>query len=136
MRRWRPRIDASPRALVHGDYWPGNTLWRYGRLTGVVDFEQVGAGNPAQDVATCRQDLTFLFGPHAAEGFVRAYEAASGRQIDDLCFWDLQAAAWSLPEVEQWVVGYHDLGRTDVTNEQTRARLDRFAADALARANG
>jgi aminoglycoside phosphotransferase (APT) family kinase protein len=37
MRRWWPRLDGSIASLVHGDYWPGNTLWRYGRLTGVID---------------------------------------------------------------------------------------------------
>lgn len=134
MRRWWPEIDVSTPALIHGDYWPGNTLWRYGRLTGVVDFEQVRRGNPAQDVACCRLDLPFLVGPEAADTFLHAYEAATCRPIRHLFFWDLYMATWPLENVGMWVAGYRDLGRTDVTVTETRARLDRFAADALARA--
>jgi aminoglycoside phosphotransferase (APT) family kinase protein len=135
MRRWWSRIDVPTPSLLHGDYWPGNTLWRYGRLTGVVDWEQARRGNPAQDVACCRLDLTFLAGPEAAEAFLRAYQAAAGRTIRDLFFWDLYTATWAMGEVEHWVAGYHDLGRTDVKVEDARTRLARFTAAALARSD-
>jgi aminoglycoside phosphotransferase (APT) family kinase protein len=136
MRRWWPRIDAPVASLLHGDYWPGNTLWRYGRLTGVVDWEQARRGDPTQDVACCRLDLTFLAGPEAAEEFLRAYEAATGRIIRHLFFWDLYVAGHAMGEVADWVSGYHDLGRTDVTVDDARARLARFTAAALAGARG
>ena len=62
-RGWR-RVSQLPerRALVHGDYWPGNLLWRRGRLIGVIDWEQPRLGDPTKDVATCRGDLNILFG--------------------------------------------------------------------------
>jgi len=136
LRRWWPRIDASGATLVHGDYWPGNTLWRYGRLTGVIDWEQARRGNRWHDVACCRLDLILLAGPGAADTFVRAYEAAAGCGARDLFFWDLRIAVWAIEGIDRWVNSYHDLGRTDVTAELARARLDRFIDDALALADG
>ena len=29
--------------LMHGDYWPGNTLWKDGRLVGIIDWEDAEA---------------------------------------------------------------------------------------------
>jgi aminoglycoside phosphotransferase (APT) family kinase protein len=134
MRRWWPRIEPAETGLVHGDFWPGNTLWRYGRLTGVIDWEQVRRGDPAQDVGCCRLDLALLFGPATADAFLTAYQAASGRTPRHLFFWELFIVTMALENVEHWLEGYHDLGRTDVTSELGRARLERFVTEALARA--
>lgn len=143
LRAWWPRVRQSERfercamespTIIHGDYWPGNTLWRYGKLTGVIDWEQVRCGDPIHDVACCRLDLTLLFGPEAADLFLQAYEAAAGRKSDRLFFWALVIASHALSEVEQWVEGYRDLGRTDLTGVLARARLERYAAEALAQA--
>ena len=134
MRRAWPQIEPATPGLVHGDFWPGNTLWRYGRLSGVVDWEQVRRGDPGQDVACCRLDLTLLFGPEAAALFLQSYLAASGRIVRRLGFWELYIASSALEDVEHWVEGYHDLGRTDVAPAVARARLEQFTAEALARA--
>jgi aminoglycoside phosphotransferase (APT) family kinase protein len=131
-RLW-PQIEPPVRpGLVHGDYWPGNTLWRYGRLSGVVDWEQVRRGDSTQDVACCRLDLTMLFGPEAADLFLQTYLAASARSLHDLSFWEVYVASAALEDVEHWVEGYHDLGRTDVAPDVARSRLERFIAEALA----
>jgi aminoglycoside phosphotransferase (APT) family kinase protein len=135
MRRWWSNVAPAAPAIVHGDYWPGNTLWRYGRLTGVVDWEQVRRGDPAQDVGCCRLDLTLLIGPEAADAFLHAYQAAGGRHVERLFFWELLAATGAIESVEEWVKGYHDLGRTDLAPAEARTRLKRFAAEALARAD-
>jgi aminoglycoside phosphotransferase (APT) family kinase protein len=134
LRRWWPRVDPPAPTIVHGDYWPGNTLWRYGRLSGVVDWEQVRRGDPAQDVACCRLDLAMLVGPEASAAFLRAYEASAGQTVRRLSSWELYVAAGAIEDVDHWIEGYHDLGRTDVTSELAHARLARFTADALARA--
>jgi hypothetical protein len=65
---------------------------------------------------------------------VRAYEAVSGRQARQLFFWDLFISTMALESVEHWLESYVDLGRTDVTPELGRARLERFVTEALARA--
>jgi len=135
MGRWWPNTDVAPSSLLHGDYWPGNTLWRYGRLTGVVDWEQAGRGDPCQDVACCRLDLAFLAGPEAAESFLLAYQATTGRVVSNLFFWDLYMVTRAMGQLEYWVAGYHDLGRTDITVSDARNRLARFTADAMSRAS-
>lgn len=134
MRRLWPTIEPAPPTIVHGDYWPGNTLWLRGRLSAVVDWEQVLRGDPAQDVACCRQDLAVLLGPDAAETFLRAYEASTGRMLRQLVFWDLYMITWSLGQLEGWLKGYHDLGRTDLSIEVARTRQTTFMEDALRRA--
>jgi aminoglycoside phosphotransferase (APT) family kinase protein len=134
MKRCWPQIDTSSSTLLHGDYWSGNTLWRYGRLTGVVDWEQPRRGNPGQDVGCCRLDLAVLIGAEASDAFLHAYQHATGRALPDLPFWDLYMTTWALPSIDEYIVGYHDLGRTDLMVDEARARLDRFIVDALARA--
>jgi aminoglycoside phosphotransferase (APT) family kinase protein len=42
--------DAVEPALVHGDLIPGNLLLANGRLTAVIDWGGLGAGDPAQDL--------------------------------------------------------------------------------------
>jgi aminoglycoside phosphotransferase (APT) family kinase protein len=131
MRGAWPQIEPCDPVLVHGDYWPGNTLWKYGRLSGVIDWEQVRRGDPAQDVACCRLDLTMLFGPEAAALFLQTYRDLSKHAIRRLWFWDLRMAAWAIEGLEHWLEGYHDLGRTDISVEVARPRLEQFTADAL-----
>ena len=64
----------TPR-LIHGDFWYGNWLiYPTSRdLSGVLDFERVGMGDPAQDFATLR---------HVSDDFARAvldrYQALGG----------------------------------------------------------
>jgi len=42
--------DYAP-AVVHGDFWFGNLLAEDGRITGLVDFENLTLGDPAVDFA-------------------------------------------------------------------------------------
>ncbi|HZQ36808.1 MAG TPA: phosphotransferase [Dehalococcoidia bacterium] len=121
-------------ALVHGDYHPGNTLWRRGRLCGVVDWDFARVDDPAFDIAYCRLDLALLDGLEAAAGVLRAYEAAAGRRVDGLAWWDLAAVTRALPDPARWLPGYHGAGRRDLTAELLRGRLRAFADAALARA--
>jgi aminoglycoside phosphotransferase (APT) family kinase protein len=114
---------ATRRTLVHGDYWPGNLLWRRGRLLGVVDWEDARVGDPARDVAICRGDLTLLFGLDAADTFLRHYEAAAGHRVSNLPFWDLVTCTLALPEVEHWPPGWRALGRPDLTVDTARERF-------------
>jgi aminoglycoside phosphotransferase (APT) family kinase protein len=133
-----PTVSAAPtrRALVHGDYWPGNLLWRRGRLVGVVDWEDARLGDPSRDVAICRGDLTLLFGQYAADAFRREYEAAAGHRVSNLPFWDLLTCTLALPEVDHWSPGWRALGRSDLTVETARERFRDLARAALARTAG
>jgi aminoglycoside phosphotransferase (APT) family kinase protein len=127
----RVALMNQPRVLLHGDYWPGNLLWLRGRLVGVVDWEQPCLGPVEKDVATCRGDLWILLGQEAADAFVVAYEQASGRALSNQRFWDVLVSTWAVRLIDEWVGGYHTLGRTDLTLEIARARIRDFARTAL-----
>jgi len=43
--------EQHERILIHGDYHPGNVLWRLGRIVAVLDFDYVQLGWPGYDVA-------------------------------------------------------------------------------------
>lgn len=116
--------------LVHGDYWPGNLLWRRGRLMGIVDWEQPRLGDPTKDVATCRGDLSILFGQSAADEFTSLYVELGG-SVTDLEFWDLLVATWAVREMPDWAVAYPLLGRADMTPEVAVERIRAFAQVAL-----
>ncbi|MGI9147500.1 MAG: phosphotransferase family protein [Chloroflexota bacterium] len=124
-------VAPTARTLVHGDYWPGNLLWQRGRLVGVVDWDDAHIGDPGSDVATCRGDLTLLFGQQAANAFLRHYETVAGHRVDHLPFWDLLTCTLALPQVEKWPPGWRALGRSDLTVDIAREGFRALARDAL-----
>jgi aminoglycoside phosphotransferase (APT) family kinase protein len=121
-----------PRALIHGDYWPGNTIWHRARLSGVVDWEMAQVDDPVRDVATCRTDLAVLFGPEAAADFTRRFEQARGAAVEGLAFWDLYVVALAMRWMAFWAVGYQALGRQDLDEATAQARLAAYARLLLA----
>jgi aminoglycoside phosphotransferase (APT) family kinase protein len=108
--------------LTHYDFWSGNTLWRGGVLTGVVDWSGGGLGPRGFDVGWCRLDLYLLYDEHIADTFLDAYETASGSVLPDRLMWDLWAVARSYEDLESWVPNYRDLGRADLTAAKLRER--------------
>jgi aminoglycoside phosphotransferase (APT) family kinase protein len=68
---------AAPEVLVHRDFHPGNVLWRWGKVSGVVDWQAACTGPAVADVAHCRVNL-LTFGTAAAELFTALWQDASG----------------------------------------------------------
>src|SRR4029077_21087289 len=66
-----------PAVLLHRDFHPGNVLWRYGRVSGVVDWLGACSGPAAADVAHCRLNLLTM-GAEVAERFTVSWERAAG----------------------------------------------------------
>lgn len=126
-REW-DRLDMNEAVLTHSDFWCGNALWEGERLTGVVDWSGAKCGPRGVDVAWCRQDLVLLGSPEAAELFLAEYERLLGRPISDINAWDVQAAARAHDRVETWLPNYLGIGRTDITAESLRERLDAWNA--------
>jgi aminoglycoside phosphotransferase (APT) family kinase protein len=62
-------IKDGPARWLHGDFHPGNTIYRDGELVGVVDFGDLCAGDPATDLAGGLMSLPY---DELAE-FFRAY---------------------------------------------------------------
>ena len=70
-------VPAEPTVPLHGDFHPGNVLWRRRRVSGVVDWQAASTGPAAADVAYCRVNL-LTFGLAVAERFTRLWEREAG----------------------------------------------------------
>lgn len=90
-------------ALVHGDFWFGNLLAEDGRITGLVDFENLALGDPAVDFAP----LLYL-----GEDFYRQVLAAylqQGGAVDPV-FEHRLRAMWAVREFSglEYAIRYDD----------------------------
>jgi aminoglycoside phosphotransferase (APT) family kinase protein len=97
----RPVPLARP-SLLHGDFWPGNLLWRDGRIAAVLDWEDAAVGDPMSDVAGCRQELLWRLGEEAMEAFTRAYEGLAAVDRRGLAVWERFVATAALQHMGQW----------------------------------
>jgi aminoglycoside phosphotransferase (APT) family kinase protein len=111
--RWLER-HAPPKgrvALCHNDFRTGNYLVADGQLTGILDWEFAGWGDPLADIgwfcAPC-----WRFGRRQAEAggigslddFLRGYQAESGTLVDRraLPYWKAMATMrWAIIALEQ-----------------------------------
>lgn len=126
------RISWPAPSFVHDDYWPGNTVWRFGRLTGVIDWTHAELGDPRTDVAQCRIDLALIPGPDAADAFRDAYQTNARTPLQDLWYFDLFRGLRAILSYQHWLAGYHDAGLTHVTPSLARERIEAFLRAALA----
>lgn len=92
----------GPPVLLHGDFWPGNLLWRNGRLVAILDWEDAALGDPASDVAGCRLEILWRYGPDAVTAFTERY--ARHRPIDArrLALWEVFVGMASRHFMEHW----------------------------------
>jgi aminoglycoside phosphotransferase (APT) family kinase protein len=103
---WPPPQVNRPVAL-HGDYWPGNVLWRDGRLVGVIDWEDALFGDPLADLAVTRIEIAWAHGAAAMRTLTNQYLALRPAvDVSTMPLWDLHAAlraatfdidSWDLP---------------------------------------
>jgi aminoglycoside phosphotransferase (APT) family kinase protein len=119
-----PRRNRS--VLLHGDFWPGNTLWKDGRLVAVIDWEDAAIGDPLADVANARLELLWALGIDAMEAFTRSYASiATAVDFTDLPYWDLWADLRLAGRTSEW-------GLDATTEKAMRAGHEAFVAQALA----
>jgi len=124
---------AGPR-LVHGDYWPGNTVWRRGRLWAIVDWTSAKVGDPRDDIAQCRFDLAMIQGSEAAARFLDIYQSHAPVPLQDVWFFDLLRGIDALSSFRSWLPGYHDIGLREITEAMMETRLRAFLTASLAEA--
>ena len=123
-----PLSQRSSSVLLHGDFWPGNLLWRDGQLAAVIDWEDAAVGDPLADVANSRLELLWAFGIDAMQRFTEQYQALTTIDWANLPYWDLYAAL-RLARFAEWA--------TDADAAQLmRARHRWFIAQALERIAG
>lgn len=108
-------------ALLHGDFWPGNLLWKEGELAAIVDWEDAEVGNPLMDFAITRLDTLWIFGEDALHAFTRRYQTLTAFDFAALPYWDLLASLRPAGHLGEWAAGWPDLGRADITEATMRA---------------
>jgi len=98
-----PITQRNPQALLHGDFWPGNVLWKEGRIAAVIDWEDAALGDPLADLANSRMEILFFFGLDALDTFTRAYlRELPALDVGNLHYWDLCAALRPASKLSSW----------------------------------
>lgn len=125
LRSWERSLSAPPWAgpplWIHGDLHPGNLLIAEGRLTAVIDFGDLTAGDPATDLAI----MWMLLPPAVRSAFVEAARSEFD-PMDDATL--LRARGWALV----FGLAYVALCRDDaVMPALGHATIDAVLADSL-----
>ena len=130
----RPEWLNAP-VLLHGDYWPGNILWREENLVCVIDWEDAMVGDPLVDLSMSSLELCWSFGLDGMESFNEQYLAANHIDTTDQAYWDLCAAlriarivGLNLPS---WAANFAGWGRPDIDEITMRQRFRDFVSSAL-----
>src|ERR1700691_3124708 len=86
-----PSYDGPP-VWLHGDLHPANVLVNDGQVSGVIDFGDISAGDPAGDLSVA----WMLLPPGCHASFWSAYQAAGGSwvRVDDAL--RARARGWAL----------------------------------------
>lgn len=125
------RIKRAPAGndatLLHGDYWPGNVLWRNGQVVAVIDWEDARTGDPLADIANCRLELLWSFGNTGMERFTERYQAESDLDFTSLPYWDLCVAVGAAATYASWT-------DDETVTEGRRQRFHWFIGQALKQA--
>ena len=121
------RSQRSPRndpVLLHGDFWPGNTLWRDGELVAVIDWEDAANRDPLADVANARLELLWTHDDAGATDFTHRY-ASAAEPVDfaNLPAWDIWAHRRLVERIGSW-------GLDEATERMMKEKGDRFRAEA------
>ena len=126
LRRMPPPVQVNRPVLLHGDFWPGNILWRDGRLVAVIDWEDASIGDPLLDLAVSRLELLWAFGADAMRRFTDLYGGLAAVDLGNLAQWDLYVAAGAAGDLANW-------GLDAAVEQAMREQLAWFADRACAR---
>lgn len=127
------RSDSNgEKVFSHTDYWPGNTLWKDGSLTAVVDWEAPATGAREMDVAYCALDIRYLGMDKVADRFIASYRDVSGESLPGLAHWEAVGLCRPMPDIAQWIAAWNAMGR-DISEERARARYTEVLEDFLQR---
>ena len=110
--------------LLHGDFWPGNVLWRDGQIVAVIDWEDAAIGDPLADLASSRLEILWAFGIDAMHNFTRQYRSMTTINFTSLPYWDLCAALWPVHQIANW-------GLDEITVKTMREQHRWFVARAF-----
>jgi aminoglycoside phosphotransferase (APT) family kinase protein len=127
-----PPTRTSERVLTHGDFHPGNVLWKGGRISGVVDWSEARLDTRWYDVAYCRASVCIHHGPDIADRVTDAYSAIVGGTSEELAVYDLMCVLSSRHYLAESLEADREQGH--VPNYQPSvAHLDEHVLRALKR---
>ena len=122
--------------LLHGDYWPGNSLWQDGQLVAVIDWEDAEWGDPLIDLARSRSEIVWIFGVEAMNTFTRYYQSLMLLDFTHLPFWDLCAALRLIrlfgDNLAEAGAFFTPFGRNDINEQAIIGNFNNFIGQALA----
>ena len=119
-----PAPQQNRSVLLHGDFWPGNLLWRDEQLVGVIDWEDARLGDPLSDLANTRLEVLWASGLDAMHSFTDAYRRMTTIDFGNLACWDLWAALRPASRISEWAADA-------VTEVRMREAHHVFLAQAL-----
>jgi aminoglycoside phosphotransferase (APT) family kinase protein len=121
--------------MLHGDYWPGNILWRDDTLVAVIDWEDAQVGDPLIDFAISRLDILWILGADALGSFTDRYQSLMDIDYRNLPYWDLCAALRLArligDNLAEWTAFFIPFGRRDITEHTFREHFRYFITQAL-----
>lgn len=117
----RAQLVSEEECFLHADFWPGNTLWRDGRLVAVVDWEHPAIGDPALDVAYATMDMRYVELDAAADRLVETYRTLTGRDLPNLAYWTAISLCRPMPDIARWHPSFVAFGH-DINVDELRAR--------------
>jgi aminoglycoside phosphotransferase (APT) family kinase protein len=123
-----PPAPHNPTVLLHGDFWPGNAIWRDGQLVAMIDWEDACLGDPLWDLAVSRLDILWAFGMDAMLDYSHHYLQLNPIDITHLPYWDLCVALRPANQISSWAPD-------DPAKRRMRERHHRFVAQAFDRLN-
>lgn len=100
--------EAIP-VLLHGDYHFSNAVLHEDRISGIIDWEFCGLGDPRWDVANAYMQLVDFGAANAAAAFLDEYLQGSGRKFDQSPLFNIVASLqqWA---VSEWLVQRYSQG--------------------------
>jgi aminoglycoside phosphotransferase (APT) family kinase protein len=128
-----PQRNAS--VLLHGDFWPGNLLWRDDKLVAVIDWEDAKLGDPLTDFAISRLDILWIFGIDAMHSFTHHYKSMMAIDYTNLPYWDLCVALRLVrlagSNLAEWAAFFRPFGRHDISEQTIREHYRFFITQAF-----
>jgi aminoglycoside phosphotransferase (APT) family kinase protein len=119
-----PLSQQNTSVLLHGDFWPGNILWKDGQLVAVIDWEDAALGDPLADVANTRLEILWAFGIDAMHSFSQHYQSMTSIDFTNLPVWDLFAALRPASKISEWAAD-------DIAEQRMRAGHRLFITQAF-----
>ncbi len=133
-RHW-PIHPLNSVALVHGDFWHGNLIWKDNCITGIIDWEDAELGSPLFDLAVSRLDLCWISGIDTMNSFTEHYMSQMDLDYSLLPCWDLVAALRLIrlagSDLKGWASFFYQYERMDITEESILKHFDFFLNQAF-----